>query len=470
MRIALAKPPATYADWYRRPVLGLAYLTSYLKARGFDAKIFDAYYHGWSEDDLVARIAAFKPDLVGFSAMTHEINRSAQIAARLKADLGVPIAIGGCHLTALPAETLEEFPVFDYGVYGEGEKSFCELAQCLADGEVGRAGSLRGLVLRRGGRVVTTEAAPVLSAEEVNDMPLPDFGDYYGSDPKALAGKDSCYVLMTSRGCPYRCAFCMQVLGRKVRRRSAENVCREMEQAIARHGAHTFDFYDDILLSDCKESRDLLNLMIERGLPKRAGWCGLTRADIVRPDLLALAKRAGCFRLGLGVESGDDGVLKAIGKGITVDEVRRAVRAIKDAGMAVDAYFILGHPGETGETVKRTIDLAAELDTDMIAVGLMVPYPGTRIFEMANRGECGYRLLSRDWSQYDKYGGRVLEVSGLPYRELEKMQVRALANFYVKNLKVRAAIGYFWRRRRAVRFLIAKRIARLLGGGRSAAD
>jgi radical SAM superfamily enzyme YgiQ (UPF0313 family) len=186
--------------------------------------------------------------------------------------------------------------------------------------------------------------------------------------------------------------------------------------------------------------------------------------------LLALAKRAGCFKLGLGVESGDNAVLKTIGKGITVDEVRAAVKAIKDAGIAVDAYFILGHPNETRETVKRTIDLAVELNTDMIAVGLMVPYPGTRIFDMANRGECGYRLLSRDWSQYDKYGGKVLEVKGLPHKELERLQMRALVSFYVKNLKLRAAAAYFWRRRRAVRVLAGKQLAGLVGGNRKAQD
>ena len=455
-KVALVKVPGTYADWYRRPVLGLAYICSYLEANDFECRIFDAYYHSWSEDELLRRVTEYRPHLIGLTAMTHEINEAAHIAKRLKAGLDVPVVIGGCHATALPRRTFSEFPVFDYGIYGEGERAFLGLAQRLRDGSSRDVQDIQGLIFREGDEVTINSRPSFLTSGELDALPHPAFDDYYGDDPEALKGKNACYVLTASRGCPYNCAFCMQVLGRQMRRRSPENIIEEMERAISRWGAHTFDFYDEILLYDSPETRRLLRLMIEKGFPEKVKWCGVTRANLVKADLMTLARKAGCFKLGLGVESGDDEILKAIGKAITVDQARAAVKMIKDAGIAVDAYFILGHPNETEEQVKRTVDLAVELNTDTIAVGLMVPYPGTRIYEMALRGAGGYRLLSEDWSQYDKYGGRALELNGLPYSKLVKWQRRALINLYLRNFRPLDLMRYMWQRRSALSFFLKR--------------
>jgi radical SAM superfamily enzyme YgiQ (UPF0313 family) len=248
----------------------------------------------------------------------------------------------------------------------------------------------------------------------------------------------------------------MQALGRRARRRSAENVCREIEHAISAYGAHTIDFADELFLFNTRQTRDLLQAMIDKGLSRRIRWTGLARADFVTEELAALARKSGCHRLEMGVESGDDEILKAIGKGITVEQVKKAVRIINEAGIPLGTYFILGHPNETRETLKKTVDLAVELNTDTIAVGLMVPYPGTRVFEMARRGEAGYRLLTQDWSQYDKYGGKALEVAGLPYHDLVKWQRRAILNLYLKNFRFLDALRYLWQRRRAFQYLVRK--------------
>jgi radical SAM superfamily enzyme YgiQ (UPF0313 family) len=182
---------------------------------------------------------------------------------------------------------------------------------------------------------------------------------------------------------------------------------------------------------------------------------GQVRANFVTKKLITLAKEAGCYRLGMGVESGDEEILKTIDKGITIEQVKQATGIIKDAGISLGTYFILGHPNETRQTLRKTVDLAAELNTDTIAVGLMVPYPGTRIFDMAQKGEGGYRLLTKDWSQYDKYCGEVLG-TGVPYEELVKWQRWALINLYLKNLRFVNAFRFFWERRKAFKFLFSK--------------
>jgi len=462
MKIALIKVPATYADWYKRPVLGIAYISAYLESKGFDCKVFDAYFHSWPEDELLSRVVNYKPDVIGLTAMTHEIVQASRIAFKIKKQMNIPAVIGGCHITALPEKTLEEYPVFDYGIFGEGEFTIFELLQYLNQGST-NLDSVKGLVFRNAEeRVCVNEPRPFLSSEELNALPYPAFHQYYDDNPHVLADKDSCYVMFTSRGCPFNCAFCMQVLGRNVRRRSVQNILQEIEYAISHYGAHTFEFADEIFLFDNRYTRELLELMIEKSLPERIRWGALTRANFVTPELIAIAKKAGCFRLEMGVESGDDEILKSIGKKITTEQVKRAVAIIKKAGIHLGTYFILGHPNETKKTLRKTVNLAAELNTDTIAVGIMVPYPGTRIFDMALRGEGGYRLLSRNWSEYDKYGGKSLEIKDLPYEELVKWQRHALINFYLKNFRLLDAFKYFWHRRNALKYFIKKRLARLV--------
>jgi len=467
MKVALIKPPATYADWYKRPVFGICYLSACLKLSGIDCRIFDAYFNSWSEKEIVERVVEYGPDVIGLTAMTHEIVQASQIASQLKDRLNTPTIVGGCHVTALPERTLRDFPAVDYVVYGEGERTVIELMKFLQQRGTSEPSNIAGLAWRdTEGNISVNEPREPLTPLELDMLPYPDMKDYYNG-PQALAGKDSYYTLFTSRGCPYNCAFCMRVMGRKVRRRSVQNVVQEMEYAISHYGVHTFDIDDDVFLFDSRQTRELLQLMIDRSLPKRVRWSALTRANFVTPELIDLAKKAGCFRIEIGVESGDNEILKVINKGITVEQVRNAVKIIKDSGILVGTYFILGHPNETLETIKKTINLAAELNTHTIAVGLMVPYPGTKIYDMAQRGEGGYRLLTEDWSQYDKYGGRVLEVGELTFKQLSYWQARAMIYFYLKNFRFLDLAKFFIKYRRGIVFMFEKFMARLRKSGES---
>jgi len=458
LKIALIKPPGTYANWYKRPLLGLAYISASLESQGIDSRIFDAYYHGWSEKQLLDRIKEFGPDIVGFTAMTHEIGAAGQIAEQIKQNnSNIKFVVGGCHVTALPERTLAEYDVFDYGIYGEGEKTTVELVEYLQNGKAAEPGDINGLVYRNNGNIVVNKRRDWMTSEELDELAMPAFHHYY-RDNKALSGKNSCYVMFTSRGCPYNCAFCMQVLGHKVRRRSPENIWREIKLAVEQYGAHTIDFADEIFLSDNPHTREFLHLLIDKKSDRPIRWTGLTRANMVTSEIIALAKQAGCCKLEMGVESGDDDILDVIGKKITTEQIRNAVKIIRQADIPLGTYYILGHPNETEETVRKTIDLAVELNTDTIAVGIMVPYPGTRIYEMACKGQGGYQLLSEDWSKYDKYGGRALKIDGLSYKLLEKYQKKALLNLYIKNFRLMDLVKYVWRVRKALYFFLKRRI------------
>ena len=462
MKIALVKPPATYANWYRQPALGIAYICACHRAEGHNCEIFDGYFHSLSPDELVEHVTKYNPDIIGITAMTHEIQQAAAIASQLKERIAVPLVIGGCHVTALLERTLSEFPVFDYGIYGEGEETFIELVKHIEGATSPGIRNIPGLVFRENSDVVVNEARPFCTEEKLNSLPYPAIDHYYADNKEALAHPNSYYVMFTSRGCPYKCAFCMQVLGRKVRRRSTENIIGEMKYAIDRYGAHIFNFADEIFLFDNLHTRKLLELFVENDFPRRIKWSALTRANFVTPELIALAKKAGCVRLEMGVESGDDQILRGIDKAITVEQVKKAVKIIKDAGISLGTYYILGHPDENRTTLRKTVDLAVKLNTDSIAVGLMVPYPGTRIFDLAMQGKNGYRLLSQNWSEYDKYGGKVLEIDGLPYAELVKWQQRTYLRLYLVNRRFKDCFEFFWKRRKGIGFVLKKKLLSLL--------
>ncbi len=459
MKIALVRSPSTYADWYHFPHFSLSCLGAVLDANGFEYEIFDAYYHGWSMDTLLGKVIEYAPTVVGLTAMTHEIVRVHHIASEIKKRREVVCIVGGCHVTALPERTLMEFPSFDYGVLGEGERPLLNLMQNLKALHPSSVHEIHGLVFRDHHQIRLTEKGTPLTSDELNELPFPAYHKYLGNDKRALAGKNAEYCLMGTRGCPYRCSFCMQVLGRQVRRRSPENIVREIETAINRYGAHTFRFEDELLVTNNRYARTLLELMISSGASKKIRWSAHTRANGITSDIVALAKKAGCFLLSMGVESGDDDVLRRIQKGITVDQVRKAAKTIKKHGITLGTYFIIGHPHESHVTAQRTVDLAAELNSDTIAVGIMVPYPGTRIFEMAGKGEGGYRIISEDWSQYDKYGNQALELELLSSRDLQRYQLKAYLTYFLKNFRFLALAQFLWSKRRGIYFLLRKRLS-----------
>lgn len=446
-KVALIRPPGASGLHLKRVSLGLASICGYLRSKGVECRIFDAHYHSWDEDSLVARVAEFKPHLIGLSAMTHEIHSAARVAGRIRGRLKVPTVIGGCHATALPRQVMDEFSSFDFGVYGEGERVFLNLALRLRDFSSAAVGDIKGLIYRENDEVTINAREVSLTPEELSKLPLPAIDDYFGENPWALRAPGARYGLLAGRGNSQASCFDMQVLGRIMRSRSAESVVEEMEQAITCLGAHTFEFYDQMLFGDEESIGRLLRLMIAGDLPSKGRWCGSIRADQVNPSLMSLAAKAGCFHLDLVACSGDDRILESLGRGVTAESVREAVGAIRAAGIKVNARFIIGHPGETESQARLTANLARSLDAESISLDLAVPYPGTDVYEMALRHAGGYRIVSHDWSQYHEYGDGVLELKGLSRMRLNWLRHRAMAGFYLKDFRLLDLARYLWQRR-----------------------
>jgi len=440
MRITLLHPATrSHLQAHRSGIghLGLGYLAACLLQRGHIVRVLDAKNDVVTDDGLGQHLLEFQPELFGVTAMTHEIHAAADACAIAKrACPDIWTVIGGAHTTALPERTLEEFPSVDITVAGEGEITLTELAEAKASGAVpSELENILGIAVRVGDRVLRTGKRPWL--ENLDDLPFPAWELF----PKVSWG------VMSSRGCPFGCIFCQRVLGRQVRFRSVDNVLAEFDALEERVRQREIWFRDETFGLNKRWADEFLEKTTARNQRKGyiLGWGSNSRANLADLDRYRRMKESGCYGVSFGVESGDEVILKRITKGITPAMAVKAIATAQEAGLNAAAFFILGHPGETWRTALKTVHLAAKSRADSIAVGVMVPYPGTEVWQMARAGEYGYKLLTEDWRVYDKFFGNALSVKGLSHRQLEFLQSLTYVWYYVYNHRFRDLLQFFSR-------------------------
>ena len=456
MNIALLNPPSEKGQYEHEhlsiPKIGLCYIASFLEREGIPCFLIDAKFEGLSFEETIGRLEKLNPDILGISAMTPEINSAARVAAELKSRIpGVTTVIGGAHAISIPEGTLEEFPQFDILVNGEGELTLLELSRTLENG--GSLEGVKGILYRENGTIRTTPPREYI--EDLDSLPMPAWDRFEKRPPF--------YYILSCRGCPFNCAFCMTILGKKQRQRSPENVVDEIQWLADNRGMTDMTFLDGTFTLHRERTNRLLDLLIERGLHRRVRWIAQTRVDRVDEDLFVKMKEAGCYKIEFGVESGNEKILKIIKKRISLEQVEEAVRLAKKASLQTACSFILGHPYETRETLKDTIDFITKLNPHSVSVGIMVPHPGTVVYEMAKAGEGGYRLTSTDWNDYVKFGGGGLEFENLSRKELEKYQAKAYLSLYLKNYRFFDFMAYALEHRTQAKVAAKKLIRDIIG-------
>lgn len=420
--------------------LSLATLAGFIRPHGHTVACIDAKFERLNYDDVVARAKEFKPDLVGLTAFTNEVKPAARVAALIKQAIpGVKTILGGVHMTAIPERSMEEFGMFDFGGIGEGEQTLLDLINALEKN--GDLHTVDGLIWRdaaHGGTVVKNK--PRMDIGDQDSIPMPAWD-------LMPAGRE--YTVMTARGCPYSCQFCMNPNGRVVRKRSAKAFVDEIEWIVNHTNAERLFMCDEIFSVDMKRTHAILDDMIARGLNKRLKWFAQTHVNFVDEELFRKMKQAGAYMVGFGIETGDLDKLQYLNKGIrSWDKILQARNAAKRAKLAVEAYFIIGQPNETYASAKNTIRLATEVNPELPIFGIMVPYPGTEVANMAERGEGGFRIKSYDWDDYNKQIGDALEFKGLTRRQLEKLQLFGYLSVFVKNWRFMDLTRFVWRFRR----------------------
>lgn len=363
------------------PPLGLGYLAAVLRKEEIEAKIIDCTVSP-SQNDLIRLVTKEKPDIVGISATTPSFESAKIVSRNIKrVSPKTLIVLGGAHVSAIPDEALLE-ESFDLGVLGEGEITFLEIVKTYSKNKDTRAfRKIKGVALREKGRIIETEPREFI--ENLDEVPfpardlMPPLKNYHPTP--ASYKRLPLGVVMASRGCPMHCTFCDRaVFGNTRRSRSPRNVMDEVEELIEKYGAQEIRFFDDTFTLKKDFVFSLCDEMERRRL--KFPWTCLTTVLTVTRDMLKRMREVGCWQVLFGLESGDDGMLKLLKKGNTVEANRRAVRWVQEAGLEVRADFIVGTPGETIESLNNTLNFAIEMNLDYAHFNKFVPLPGTEIY------------------------------------------------------------------------------------------
>ncbi len=407
MKVLLASPESALWNERKHIPLGLGYLAAVLRENGHQVGIYDAAVE---DEPLEAVVRRGGFELLGISAVTPLIVEAWEMAREGKR-LGMTTVLGGPHLTLLPEESIgPDHPEVDYVIQGEAEETIIEFVDALE----GRRPmeTVHGLYWRRkakagadGGEVVVN--APARLVPDLDTIPYPAHDLYKitrytnlqpltdGLDRRARA-----YTIMTSRGCPYKCTYCSKpITGNTWRPRSVDNVIGEWRWLVRDLRATEIGVTDDIWNLRLDRAKELCRRLIAEGL-NAVPWVTVhgMKVNHTDPELFQLMKEAGCKRVGFGVESGDQHILRdVVRKSQSLDMVRNAFRWARDAGLQTMGFFIYGMPEETEETMEKTTQLALELDPDLANFMLATPYPGTEMYDLIRQHG---NIFAHDWQDY----------------------------------------------------------------------
>jgi radical SAM superfamily enzyme YgiQ (UPF0313 family) len=216
----------------------------------------------------------------------------------------------------------------------------------------------------------------------------------------------------------------------------------ELEHLVVAYSPTMIRFEDETFGLKLDRTKEILRGIIDCGLNLKTKFSAQTRVDRLDDEFMALYKAANFQMLELGVESGNEEVLKRIKKNISLTQIEGAVNLARLHGVKTWCKFILGHPHETRENIRDTVNLISRLNPDQLSVSIMTPYPGTPIFDMAMKGEGGYRLLSQDWTSFDKYSGASLELEGISIVRLKMIQIWCYLRLYISNGRMKDLLSF----------------------------
>jgi len=411
----------------------LAYATGVLEQNGFSVSLIDAPAQGLSVDDVIERANNRPPQLIVVDTSTPSIYNDVKVAEQLKEKFPASfVTLVGTHPSALPEETLKLGEMVDAVAVGEYDYTVRDLALGLQKREDLRM--VDGLAFREGSEIVRNRPRALI--ENVDELPFVsqvyqrhlNVRDYYFA-----AANYPMVMLITGRGCPYRCFFCVYPQtfhSRKYRPRRAANVVDEF-QWIAENlpEVKEIGLEDDTFTVDQERVKEICRLILERGI--KIKWYGNVRVNL-ELETMRWMRRAGCRLVTVGFESADQESLNRMQKGITVAQIRQFVRDARKAGLLVHGCFIIGNPGETVATMEKSLAMAKELNCDTMQFFPLLVYPGTEAYRWAK--ENGY-LGSQNFADWADEGGMyrsVLDIPGLPAEKVEAFCLRANREYYLR--------------------------------------
>lgn len=430
MKILLIQPPFTILRTENKkchPPLGLAYLASSLKD-SFEVKVLDALAVGYDRnefldreylrygmtfEDIGKKIREFSPDAVGVSCLfSNQIKNVYEVFKIVKKINNKIITVmGGAHPSAVPEESLRDKNL-DFAIIGEGEATLKRLLQALETKK--ELSDIEGLAFKVNGQAVISPRKRY--AESLDRIAFPDWDilpleKYYKiNNPHGSPARRVPYLpMITSRGCPFKCIFCSvhNLWGNNYRKRSAENILQELEYLVHKFGVREILFEDDNLTFDRERAKKIFQGIINKRLDIVWSTPNGVALYTLDDEVLELMKASGCYSVSVGIESGDEFVLKnIIEKPVVLSKVNPVIDKAKRLGLETTAFFVVGFPGENHTHISNTFSFAENLKADNVNFFFATPLPGTRLLELCRekglvKGDLVYSGLRSDKPYFD---------------------------------------------------------------------
>ena len=378
------------------PPLDFAYAASVLEKNGSSAEIIDAPALHLDVQEVLEELSKEKADMIVMSTTPVSFKKDLEISDLIKEKSpDTLVCLTGSLVSILPEIALNDSKV-DIVVRNEIEYTILDLFRVLEDKSFE---DVRGIAYRKNDKIIKTPDRPLIM--NLDELPFPAYhllpmGRYCHN---WFSEKEKPFMTMlASRGCPYKCIYCPYPIGygEVWRGRSVQNVLDEIQFLVDKFHIKSILFRDQVFTFDMKRTEEICRGIIERGIDVK--WRCETRVDRLSRKLMTVMKEAGCVGLHLGVESGDPEVLSKIGKpGVNIDTIKRVFADADDLGIETGAFFMIGLPGETKQSLWKSFELAMELNPDIISFAAVTPYPGTELYKIAE--EKGW-ILTRDWTRY----------------------------------------------------------------------
>jgi len=350
------------------PPLGLAYAASILEKAGHNVIIIDANALKLSKEETLDRIKVFNPQLLGFMLTAYMFRLTLEWIKYLKKNTGLPVLVGNINVQLYPNETLSHDEI-NYGIIGPAHESLPKLISAMENKT--DISQIEGICYKKDGKIIIKQ--PESFKEDFNNLPFPARhllpNDKYC---QFISKRKNFSILVTTKGCKYNCKFCY-LTKIPYTERDVNNVIEEIEECYYKYNVREIDFFEASLVANRKRTIKICKELIKRKL--NLEWSCRARVDEIDDELLKIMRKAGCRRIYYGIESGDQEILNKNSKGITLNQIKNAIRLTKKNKIKTLGFFMVGQVGDTKETVEKTIRFMKSLSLDYIQVGRTIPKP-----------------------------------------------------------------------------------------------
>lgn len=421
MKILLINPYHYYASGINEatkyPPIGLIYIAAVLEKHGHKPYVIDANMMALKNEKIIEKISSFNPEMIGISANIINSRAAIELCYEIRKRFKkIKIVCGGTMPTTLPGKFLK---FSDIVVRGEGEKTMLELVNRKP------LSKIDGISYKINNRIVHTKSRKLLSEKELNELPFPA---YNLMEPdirlyKSRARKTPSIPIITSRGCPFNCIFCNKnIFGHAFRARYPENVIKEIDWLVHNYGARQIDILDDNFTLDLDRAEKICDLIIKKSYRIFINCQNGIRADRITNKLAYKMKKAGVFKVGMGIESGNLYIQKKIRKNLKLKDVERAITLFKKHKILVHGLFMLGLPGDNPDTMQDTVDFALKADPNIAIFNITIPFPGTDLYIYVEKN--GRFLQDVEKGIFSGFYG------GMVFYETEKTKKEDVINYY----------------------------------------